>query len=246
MSRLCDGGDRFDAGVQTSFGLIMTLSVWFYTSSTATMCLGINGEAGTGNNYLKLLLSGEAVAVQTRNATTTRTATASGTYTANTWTHACGLWGENSNVLNRSAFRDGANKGSDVGFLAAGSFDETRFAQDLSATPGEGFDGRIGEVALWLTWLHDDEIAALALGVNPRKIRPLSLASYWPFFGEDSPEPDIHSTILDPHPLTITCTPTRADHPPVSHPFASDEAQWPLHLRPSGAFSQSGRFRVFP
>ena len=60
--------------------------------------------------------------------------------------------------------------------------------------------------------LTDEEIASLAAGVSPLRMRRDNLVAYWPVNGQ-SPEPDVVGG-LD---LTITGSPLISEEPPISN-----------------------------
>ena len=82
--------------------------------------------------------------------------------------------------------------------------------------PNRFFAGSLAEAACWNTTLSDQEVAALAAGRLPVRVRPASLASYWPLFGLSgaSREPDLGGGAS---PLNLTLTGTAfSPHPPVT------------------------------
>ena len=54
-----------------------------------------------------------------------------------------------------------------------------------------GIAGNIAHVGIWNVALTDGEVAMLASGLSPQRVRPQSLIAYLPFLGRDSPEIDI-------------------------------------------------------
>jgi len=83
---------------------------------------------------------------------------------------------------------------------------------------GSGFgqfaDGRIAEACLWNIALTDGQISSLAAGKDPRTVSSTSPVLYWPMFGEFSPETPYTSSLT----LTLSNSPSKADHPPVTRP----------------------------
>jgi hypothetical protein len=74
------------------------------------------------------------------------------------------------------------------------------------------YSGRVAEAAIWSVALADAEIAALAAGVLPYRVRPGSLLAYWPLWGQHSPEIDLAKGTF---PLPVTGA-TLGNHAPVA------------------------------
>jgi Concanavalin A-like lectin/glucanases superfamily len=73
--------------------------------------------------------------------------------------------------------------------------------------------GRLAELAFWSgALLTADEITGLARGRAPWRVRPGSLAGYWPLFGLQAPEPDLSGRANN---VTLNGT-TQANHAPVT------------------------------
>jgi hypothetical protein len=67
----------------------------------------------------------------------------------------------------------------------------TAIGNDL-ASAGRNFSGTIADAAQWNNVaLTPSEIAALASGIRPYRIRRSALVGYWPLEGTASPEPDV-------------------------------------------------------
>lgn len=79
---------------------------------------------------------------------------------------------------------------------------------------GQFADGRIAEVALWAVALSAGQVSSLAAGKDPRTVSATAPLVYWPMLGESSPE----NALVGPLSLTLTNSPTKADHPPVVRP----------------------------
>ena len=79
---------------------------------------------------------------------------------------------------------------------------------------GQFADGRIAEVALWNVALTATQVYSLGAGKDPRTVSSTAPILYWPMFGEFSPEIPYTSALT----LTLSNSPTKADHPPVTRP----------------------------
>tara|TARA_R100000808_G_scaffold19446_1_gene42184 strand:+ start:2198 stop:3010 length:813 start_codon:yes stop_codon:yes gene_type:complete len=73
------------------------------------------------------------------------------------------------------------------------------------------FQGRIEHAVVYDAALTDDEVAALASGVNPLLVRGGNLVGYWPLWGQHAAEIDLMGTTS----LTATGSPTAANGAPV-------------------------------
>ena len=187
----------------------ITIAAWVYLSTAQAGELVYIVENPGASSYVELIIrdngGGSWRIVAGANGAGTR-AFSTTVLSTGQWYHACGTY---TSTATRSVYTDGG--GSATNNTAAGAFagvNNTGVAcntLDVGAT----FDGRMAEVAVWSVVLDADEITALAKGFSPLLIRPQSLAAYWPLFGNDSPELDRGKNKFD---LTLTATPTKADH----------------------------------
>lgn len=144
----------------------------------------------------------------TQGAATTTT----GAFSAGVWNHAAAVFNTNSS---RSAFLNGANKVTETTAATPGTMNLTTLG--MLNRGGSLFipvNGRLAHCAIWDAALADDEIAALARGVNPFRIRPANIW-YWPLWGNHSPEIDLSRNAAS---MTLTGSPAKADDAPVA-PF---------------------------
>jgi len=88
------------------------------------------------------------------------------------------------------------------------------FVLDVQFGPLRAMDGDIEHYTIWNAALTDNEMNALARGVHPLRIRPLSIQSggYWPIRGDLSPEPDYSGNKNN---LVLTGTLAAANGAPV-------------------------------
>lgn len=78
----------------------------------------------------------------------------------------------------------------------------------------------MAEAAIWNVALNAREVAALAVGVCPLRVRPGSLVGYWPLWGTHTNEPDLHPESADATRREMTNNgTTAANHAPVM-PFS--------------------------
>lgn len=109
----------------------------------------------------------------------------------------------------RSAFINGGSKGTNTTLLAlATNLNTSAIGFIPSSTPVSFFPGNVAEIAVWNVTLTDDEIASLAKGFSPRRIRPQSLVFYAPLIREIQ---DLRKGLA----LTAVNSPTVSAHPRV-------------------------------
>ena len=135
--------------------------------------------------------------------------------TAGSWHHACAVF---ASTTSRSCYVNGANKatGTDSANFPSGL--DTTYIGFSTRTSGAHFDGDIAEAAMWDVALTDAEVRSLGLaGVVPTLVRPQSLVSYWPIYGNASPEPDRWKNRND---MTLNNSPAKANHPRIYRPHS--------------------------
>lgn len=135
-------------------------------------------QAGGPHHWL--FLSDGYVHAQTKWAGTGST---SRPYTPNAWSHACAVFAASNE---RRVYLDGGSQGTDRGNAAWEACDRIT-ALDTPFYTAPLLGGAIAEAAVWLAALGEAEIAALAGGACPPRIRPNSLIAYWPLGGHFGP-----------------------------------------------------------
>jgi len=129
------------------------------------------------------------------------------------WHHICGTWDGTTALIYVDGVQE--NSASISGSLGVDT-DSVIIGRWQNGGPDhakECWDGLIAEHAIWTAGLTADEVAALARGVSPRRIR--SPLSYHPLWGLDTIEPDLTG---NSNHGTLSGT-TRGNHAPVS-PFS--------------------------
>lgn len=217
MARDFNGTTQYLSGSAVLSGPPLTMACWFYSTSAAgNQTLISLGTAGQNNHRFTMLAAGnvasDPIQAVTRD-TAASTASSSTGYSANAWQHACAVFAATND---RRAYVNGGSEGTETTSRTATGMNSTYLGVQQNATIGNYMIGRIAEAAVWNVALNASEIAALALGVSPLRIRPGNLVAYWPVFGEGSPEPDYVGGFH----LTLNNAPTQADHAPVMPAFA--------------------------
>lgn len=174
----------------------MTFACWFNpTSNDTEMTLVIAGTASSANHKFKILgaFPSPGVIRCSSQATTEAAAVTTGqTYSGNLWNHAAGTITSNTA---RAAYLNGGNKGTDTTNKSPNAPNTTGIGTQYQTSNGhsETMDGLMFDVAIWSAALTDGEVLALARGIRPRFIRPMSLVGYWTLGRSNfnmSPEPD--------------------------------------------------------
>lgn len=142
-------------------------------------------------------------------------------FTANTWTHAAGLFSQSD----KRAYINGGGKGVDTtAGPPASNHDRTAIGALRDFTPDGYFDGMIAEVGYWdlSVWpgatdsdkLDEFEkiVPALAAGYSPLFF-PLGLVAYYPLIGRTSPEIDV----IGGYAMTVSGA-TVAEHSQMLYP----------------------------
>lgn len=207
-----------------------TMACWFLTSDVTTdpvlMSIGVTGSA---NNIHALQatgsLGGDPVRATSKVTATSAAAATSTGYSANVWQHACGVW---ASATDRKAYVNGGSEGTNTTSRVPAGMNSTYIGASQGVSVSNFVTGRIAEAAIWNVALNTSEIAALAAGVSPLRIRPNALVTYWPLFGVGDPEPDRSNGGFH---LTLNAAPTQADHAPVMPAFY--RADW------FGAFTEA-------
>lgn len=165
----------------------LTMACWFNSDSTTTTqaLVAINGDgsAGTGETRFAMVaggaLAGDPVAISAKNTSgTDGLAQTSAAYSANTWTHAAGVF---TSTTSRTAYINGGNSGNNTTNVTPNSLSRTAIgASNTQAGVLFYANARIAEVGIWNVALTADEILSLADGMKCNRVRPQSLVFYAP------------------------------------------------------------------
>lgn len=122
------------------------------------------------------------------------TSVGSGTVTSNDWHHVALV---RTSTTNLRLFVDGVVVGTNTTAQTyssgwATNYAVGNYAQNLAS--GSPYQGSAAEAAIWGVGLSDGEIAALAAGLSPVRVRPSALMTYLPLYGHGgttNPEIDV-------------------------------------------------------
>lgn len=188
-----------------------TFSAWIYPDALGFVdVVGVYGSGGGADSGYRLNIDNGPVRY-TSNFGSFRFADSTTDVTTGSWQHICGR--AESNTA-RSAFLNGGSKGTGGGTATDGTESNTRIG--ARGDDAGFFSGRIEWVTIWDTDLSDNEVAILAQGCNPIRIRPGNQVSLVPIWG-DSPERDL----LDGSSWTVNGTASYASGAPVEPPFST-------------------------
>jgi len=215
MARLIDAnGEYFETTSVVVSGPPFTMACWAILDSNAVRhtLMGVFTDSSDDQKH-QLQFDGVASDVVIAQSRTTGNGNAVSTtsFSTGVWQHAAGVWRATND---RSAYCNGGGRGDNTTSRAPSGMNRTRLgAQGIVNT--QPLRGTIAEAGIWDAALTDEEIAALARGVSPMRIRPRNLMAHWPVYDESSLIRDLCGT----YPLTVNGSPTIADHAPVSPPL---------------------------
>lgn len=124
----------------------------------------------------------------------------------NTWIHVAAVF---SNTTTQISYVNGVNSTATNTSTTIGAMTATGIGASPSTGNSVWWPGLLASIAFWNVALVDGDVASLAAGFSPRKIRPSGLISY--VRGDQANGADIISSTL----WTANNTPTvSANHPP--------------------------------
>lgn len=196
--------------------LPVTLSTWVnVTTLVSNNVFFLGSETGYIGIGLGYVTSGRVDAVTSGSGGEQVAESTVGT-TVDVWAHCCAVF---TSTSSRTAYYNGGSAGNQTNITNPGSISAIAIGCFYDGTNAWGLcNGAIAECAVWDVELTAGEIAALAGGVSPTRIRPANLGGYWPINGIDSPERDFSPGILSTtrRSMTMTGTAAQSNHPPVS------------------------------
>ncbi len=158
----------------------LTLAAWFnvanVTASHTLISLDTNGGADRFMLQADGATASDPVVAFTAQGGTTRQSVANG-FTANVWHHGAAVF---SATNNRLAYLNGTAGTAQTNTITPSGINRTNIGSRWATTRGSFCNGSIAEAAAWNVALTAAEIASLALGVKPSRIRPQSLVMYVP------------------------------------------------------------------
>lgn len=226
MARYFDqaSSEYFEVNATPVSGAPLTVAAWFLSpTASSSKTLFYTGDKDVTDHWMVLYLdaSNKVTCGARAGADNSGIAVTTPAHSNNVWQHAAGVWTSDSS---RAAFLNGGDKATNAVSKTPAGFDRLSIGRHGDSTPGTYMEGRIAEVGIWNVALSDGEIAILAKGVCPLRIRPHSLIGYYPLFGNGSPEPNL-AVGGATYNVTMNGTISQVDHAPVMPPFAFDLAR---------------------
>lgn len=202
MARSFNGtSDKLQYSGAVISAMPLTIACWFLPNNALANEL-VSISDGTLTNIWELRLVSSKVQANVGSIA----ASSSTTYTTGAWHHGAAVFASSSS---RAAYLDGGNKGTNA---SGGTNAGVNLTQIGVGPSSKFFNGSLAEIAIWNVVLTDAEIAALATGVRPNRVRGANIVAYWPLFGLNSPDIDYSGNKQN---LTVTGT-TQANHAPVT------------------------------
>lgn len=209
----------------------LTIAGWIRSTSTsvhqAVCCIGASGSTNWHSLHL-IASSGLKAAAFSNNGGTSGTASSSSNISADTWAHVAAVFASSTS---RSAYLNGGSKQTNTTSVSVGALNTTAIGRRVFLND-DYFSGRIAELGIWNVALNDNEIAALARGASPLRVRRASLVAYFPLYGFETDERNIVSGSLK---MTVTGA-SQAKHAPVAPSLSKTlmDGQYTLEPRPLG------------
>jgi hypothetical protein len=200
-----------DASSAVLTAVPLTFACWANVDNVTTRfaILTVSQSASSINHFVLTLhgaLAGDPVTMLTQSdGPVFGEATTSSGFSSSTWTHA----GVISSAINsRAAYINGGSKGTNSGSSTPLDLNVTSIGRLWRPSTNAYTDGRIAEAAIWNAALTDAEVASLAKGFKPYRVRPQSLVFYVPLVRNIA---DLRKGVA----LTNNNTATVANHPRV-------------------------------
>lgn len=199
----------------------LSLSSWINTDDATppTNARGIVGKfigsgnqrsyvlALTVNGAISLTVSSSGASAQNIAATTANGDIAN----AGQWYHVAAVYVPSTSM---TIYIDGAVEGSNETSIPAAIFDGTApfyIGNQFQAATGFEFIGLLAESAVWNASLSADEVASLAKGLSPIRVRPDNLVTYVPAVREVR-------DLVGGFDITTNGTPAAVPHPRIIYP----------------------------
>jgi hypothetical protein len=168
---------REAAAAVTAYSL--TIAGWMRKNNTNTSGSVYSIMNGAGDNdWFRLLANDGAKVMLDQNSNSGNSyvsAQSAGSYTASTWLHACAVF---TSSASRTSYRDGGNATTTTTTAnnpQPASLSRTTIGVLDRVSITNYFGGDLAECAIWNVALTAAEIASLAKGFSPLRVRPQSL-----------------------------------------------------------------------
>jgi hypothetical protein len=187
----------------------LTIAAWFFpTVNEAGAICSIGVESGTNRHqifYDPKESNLRRIAAQSVDNSGASESAINNTITLNAWQHGVGVF---TSATNRRAYYNGSAGSANTVSRTPSGLNTITIGGRWNTTLGVIQDGRTAEVGIWNAALTAAEIASLAQGMTPDKIRPQSLVFYAPLVRDLV---DVRGGLA----ITNNNAATVADHPRV-------------------------------
>jgi len=174
-------GHRLEVDTAVITAAPFTFSVWFYVPTGSLPGNGAVlwvGDKDVGNEYWLILIgTNNTIRFLARTSAGSQSAITVATWSNDTWHHACGVA---HSATARHVFLDGTGKVNNSVDRAPSGADRTSIGRTADSSPGNAFDGRIAEAAIYNTDLTDSQVASLAAKASPLLVQRSALVLHQP------------------------------------------------------------------
>jgi hypothetical protein len=194
----------------------LTLAAWVNLSSLAAASTIINVSSSTADDtyliHYSLGMTEMSALIENAAGTDDQSAAPTTAIATGTWYHVCGVF---TSSTSRTCYVNGTGAVTSVVSIAPTSTNINNMSIGVSnAAATGGIDspafGTIAFPAIWNVALTAADVAALAAGASPKKVRPQGLVSYTRMSEIDSPVPDLCGGTW-----TVTGSPTAGANPRI-------------------------------
>lgn len=191
MARDISSGNYLIAGSAAATAVPISMACWYNIDTLGQTHLGIClGVAASLDNQFQLTGTVSNTIIARTRTTSNADAESSANYTSigtGKWLHGAAVF---ASTTSRAAYLNGGNKGTNATSATPAGINRTT----IGARPDGSSvaDAKIAWPCIWNVALTDDEIASLAKGIHPLRIRPASIVFFAPLIG-GSPEPELIS-----------------------------------------------------
>ena len=188
------------------FTMVAWVNAATIPSGANIMAIDDGNPSGANNFTLFQAGFGGNIAASTTASGSGGGSVTAGTLTAGIYAHAGAVFTSSSS---RTAYLNGSAAASDSTSLTPINIAATRIG--ASSENNQYYDGSIAEAAIYNVALSPTDMAALAGGMSPLRVRSSALVAYWPMLGYESPAIDRIGRIG----LSLVNGVTAATHPRI-------------------------------
>ena len=229
MSLVLDGSTQYAYHADSPLtAYTISIAAWFktddYTTSWQAIC-GLYDYSSTSYwNVLALNIdaSNGTLHAESRGGQEYKAASSSLVEDA-AWHHGVGIFSA-SNA--RAVWLDGSEdtNAQETGESVA-NLDRIGIGRNEDSSPGQYFDGKLGEIAIYNDALTSGEISSLAGGAAPSAVNAGNLVAYWPLYDDENDDKGSYHLTLggspsfdtEDHPIEIAAPPSENIVPHLMH-----------------------------